>query len=66
MDHLSEWHAFDPSNEGTYPKVNAPVQVKYDTGKLDEGFSVEFFRPDGRRSGLLITGWRYIKQKGLP
>jgi hypothetical protein len=66
MDHLSEWHTFDPLNEETYPKVNAPVQVKYDTGIVVEGFSVEFFPSVGLRSGLPITGWRYIRQMGLP
>jgi hypothetical protein len=25
-------YAFDPLNRETYPKVNAPVPVKYDTG----------------------------------
>ena len=37
MKHLSDWHVFDPTDRNTYPKVNAPVQVKFDNGQMEEG-----------------------------
>jgi hypothetical protein len=30
MAHLSDWHVFDPNDRKTYPKVDAPVQVRFD------------------------------------
>jgi hypothetical protein len=32
MEGLSDWHAFNPDNRTTYPKVDAPVQVRYANG----------------------------------
>jgi hypothetical protein len=32
--HLSDWHAFDPNDRNTYPKVVAPVQVRFEDGEL--------------------------------
>jgi hypothetical protein len=61
MKHLSDWHNFDPNDRGTYPKVAAPVQVRYADGQQIE---VNFFRsilsPHSQ-----ITGWRYIMAKGI-
>ena len=43
MRYLSEWNAFNPYDRETYPKVNAPVQVTYEGGRVGEGFSLDFF-----------------------
>ena len=43
MAHLSDWHVFNPSDRKTYPKVNAPVQVRFDSGQTEEGDSLKFF-----------------------
>jgi hypothetical protein len=43
MEHLSDWHSFDPNYRSTYPKVNAPIQVKYANGSLAEGDCRKFF-----------------------
>ena len=66
MRYLSEWNAFNPYDRETYPKVNAPVQVTYEGGRVGEGFSLDFFPASGLLSGSLITRWRYIKQEDLP
>jgi hypothetical protein len=62
MEHLSDWHDFDPENRSTYPTVNAPVQVRYEHGNMTEGKSFKsFLQPPV----LPITGWRYIKDKAI-
>jgi hypothetical protein len=66
MQHLSEWHSFNPRDFKTYPKVNAPIQVRYESGKVSEGFSRDFFPAPGLLSDSLITNWRYIKGEALP
>jgi hypothetical protein len=43
MEHLSDWHSFDPNNRSTYPKVNSPIQVKYANGSPAEGACRKFF-----------------------
>jgi hypothetical protein len=57
IKNLSDWHEFDPNNRKTYPKVEAPVQVRFDDGRLEEGDSRRFF-PVKKSS---IEAWRYIK-----
>jgi hypothetical protein len=66
MQHLSEWHAFNPRDRQTYPKEDAPVQVRYGSGKVTVGFSHDFFPTSGLLSDSLITAWRYIKAETLP
>jgi hypothetical protein len=61
MSHLSDWHAFDPSDRKTYPKVGAPVQVRFDDGEVKEGASTVFFPRMKLLPGSSINGWRYIK-----
>jgi hypothetical protein len=61
MAHLSDWHVFDPSDRKTYPKVAAPVQVRFDNGQMEEGDSRMFFPRTGLHPSASITGWRYIK-----
>ena len=34
MFHLSDWQVFDSTDRRTYPKVDAPVQVRVDDGGL--------------------------------
>jgi hypothetical protein len=62
MAHLSDWHVFDPSDKSTYPKVYAPVQVRLEDGKLEEGVSQMFF-PQTKLlpNSSSISAWRYIK-----
>jgi hypothetical protein len=66
MHHISEWHSFDPRDRQTYPKVDAPVQVRYESGALSVGFSHDFFPPSHYFLDSLITGSRYIKEEALP
>jgi hypothetical protein len=61
MAHLSDWHKFDPSARKTYPKMNAPVQVRFDDGTIEEGESRMFFPPVKLLPCSSITAWRYIK-----
>lgn len=59
VQYLSDWHDFRPLDSKTYPKVNAPVQVRYADGKSKEGTAVSFFGTVDPNSE--ITAWRYIK-----
>jgi hypothetical protein len=61
VDHLSDWHMFTPKDRTTYPKVNAPVQVRFDDGELKEGYTLVFFPQSKLLPGSSIIGWRYIK-----
>jgi hypothetical protein len=62
MEHLSDWHAFDPDNRTTYPKVDAPVQVRYANGlHIEAMMALAFFSKVDAFS--TITGWRYIKNE---
>ncbi len=60
MTHLSDWHKFDPSNRKTYPTVDAPVQVKFDDGKFEEGGSRMFFPLAQLLPCSSINAWRYV------
>jgi hypothetical protein len=60
MAHLSDWHKFDPSNRKTYPTVDAPVQVKFDDGKFEEGGSRMFFPFAQLLPCSSINAWRYV------
>jgi hypothetical protein len=64
MIHLGDWHAFDAIDRGTYPKVDAPVQVRFDDGGLNEGESRTFFPRTELLPTSSIVSWRYIK--GVP
>jgi hypothetical protein len=37
MEYLSNWHDFNAEDRSTYPKVDAAVQVRYDSGSEAEG-----------------------------
>jgi hypothetical protein len=65
MFHLSDWHRFDPSDRGTYPKEKAPVQVRFDDGTLQEGDSRMFFPKTKLLPCSSISAWRYIKNDSL-
>ena len=65
MEHLSEWHVFDPTDRSTYPKVQAPVQVRYNDGRTAEGICGDFFPLVTVLIGPPITEWRYIKGLSL-
>ena len=62
MSHLSDWHRFEPTDRSTYPKVDAPVQVRFDNGQMEEGSVRMFFPLTKLLPGSSITGWRYIKR----
>jgi hypothetical protein len=61
IKHLSDWHEFDPNDRKTYPKVEAPVQVRFDDGRTEEGGSQMFFPVKKLLPGSSIKAWRYIK-----
>jgi hypothetical protein len=61
MAPLSDWHRFDPSDRGTYPKEKALVQVRFDDGKLEEGGSRIFFPLTQLLPCSSINAWRYVK-----
>jgi hypothetical protein len=65
MEHLSEWHAFNRGDRSTYPKVNAQMQVRFETGYIEEGTAFEFFPRTGPLPVPSILAWRYIKDKGV-
>jgi hypothetical protein len=65
MQHLSEWHTFNSRDRQTYPKVNAPVQVRYHSGRVSVGFSHDFFPASDLLPDSLIKDWRYIKAEAL-
>jgi hypothetical protein len=65
MSYLSDWHACDPSDRSTFPKVSARVQIRYKNGSQSEGNREDFFPRTGLLPGSLINGWRYIRDKEL-
>jgi hypothetical protein len=52
----TDWHKFDPNDRKTYPNVEAPVEVRFDDGRTEEGDSRRFF-PAKKSS---IAAWRYL------
>jgi hypothetical protein len=65
MQHLSEWHILNARDRQTYPKVDAPIQVRYESGRVSVGYSHDFFPASGLPSDSLIKAWRYIKGEAL-
>jgi hypothetical protein len=65
MEHLSDWHDFNPANRSTYPKVDAPVQVRNGDGIVTEGKTFKSLLPRSVSDGSLITNWRYVKDKAI-
>jgi hypothetical protein len=63
--HLSEWHTFNPHHRETYPKVDAPIQVQYESGEVSIGFTHDFFPVSGLLLDSLVTNWRYIKSESI-
>ena len=61
MSHLSDWHVFDPTDRQTYPKVSAPVQVRFEDGRVEERDCRMFFPQVRLLPCSSISGWRYIK-----
>jgi hypothetical protein len=61
MQHLSEWRKFDPGDQASYPKVLAPIQVRYVDGKLIEvrSFGEILYSRDQ------VNAWRYIRVKSI-
>jgi hypothetical protein len=61
MADMGDWHVFDPSDRKSYPKLNAPVQIRFDDGKFEEGDSRIFFPLAKLLPCSSINAWRYIK-----
>ena len=61
MVQVSHWHTFNPSDRKTYPKVESPVQVRFDDGRCEEGDSRTFFPVAMLLPCSSIHAWRYIK-----
>ena len=61
MNHPSDWHMFDAGDRKTYPTVDAPVQVKFNDGKYEEGGSRMFFPLAQLLPCSSIHAWRYVK-----
>src|ERR1700744_1249028 len=61
MAHLSDWHDFNPADRATYPKVDAPVQVKFNNGRMEEGGSRTYFPQVRLLPASSIEAWRYIQ-----
>ena len=62
MEHLSNWHDFNPDDISTHPKANSSVQVKFANGRQADGVWVNggFFQVDVLPESP-IARWRYIK-----
>jgi hypothetical protein len=66
MEHFSsEWHRFNPKSAHTYPKIDAPLQVRYANGAERKGSFKELFSPRKTSLDTQIAGWRYIKDPGI-
>lgn len=64
-EHLSDWHVFTSSDRNSYPRVDAPVQVRFSNGEQVEGSSRRYFPRNKLLPTSSITGWRYIKRSSL-
>ena len=65
MVHLSDWHVFDPCDRKTCPRDIAPVQVKFDDGRTEEGDSLTYFPKLMLLPTSSIKARRYIKATDL-
>jgi hypothetical protein len=61
MDHLSDWHSFDPQDRSSYPKTNSAIQVKFAGGHIAEGDALGFLPNLKTLPKCPVVGWRYIK-----
>lgn len=61
MKQLSDWQSFDPTDRKTYPKMDAPVQVRFDNGQTEEGNTRMFFPLTRLLPSSSINAWRYIR-----
>jgi hypothetical protein len=65
MEHLSNWHDLDPADLSTYPQVAHKVQVRFRSGKTQQGDRSVFFPRAGMAAETQINGWRYIKDDSV-
>jgi hypothetical protein len=65
VEHLSDWHAFNPRDRSTYPKVNAPLQIRFESGRIEEGMASVFLPRIGLLPVSSIRAWRYINDKAI-
>jgi hypothetical protein len=36
VEHVNDWHAFNPEDRSTYLKVDAPLDVRFENGRIEE------------------------------
>jgi hypothetical protein len=65
MKHISDWHVLERSDLKTYPKVAAPIQVKYADGTQAEGVCRSFFSCGKVAVDATIVLWRYIRDGNI-
>jgi hypothetical protein len=65
MRQVSEWHDFNPTDPSTYPKVDGPIQVKFYSGRIEEGHYFGSFTTSSLLGSSAIVSWRYIRDKTI-
>ena|ERR1700733_8550020 len=65
MDHIGEWHYFNPADRRTYPKVYSPIEVRHANGSTAEGDFLKLVSETRQRLTPTITNWRYVRDKGI-
>jgi hypothetical protein len=61
MEHLSDWHALNPAEPASYPRMARRVQVRFRDGRTEEGNRARFFPATILLPHTQISAWRYIK-----
>jgi hypothetical protein len=65
MEHIGEWHHFNPADRSTYPKVNSPIKVRDANGAMAEGDFLKLVSEARQRLKPAITNWRYIRDESI-
>jgi hypothetical protein len=65
MNHIGEWHYFNPEDRSTYPKVNYPIETRDAIGAKAEGDFLKLVSETRQRLKPMITSWRYIRDKDI-
>jgi hypothetical protein len=68
MEHSGAWHPFNVEDRKTYPKINAPVQVRDSDGNRFEGDFLKLVSRTRVFGESPIISWRYpgIGRKSQP
>jgi hypothetical protein len=62
VEHVSDWHVFNPGDRETYPNVEAPLQVRFENGRIEDGMTSEFFPRIGLLPVSSMVAWRNIDE----